>query len=160
VERLANGTRHREAGRQSSRGIARISAVLDVEESWPHGRTPTAPNVRALVGKWRKKIRCGAPRIYGELSKIGMQVSQATMAKYMARPRTRPSPPWRTFLTNHLQQIDAADFFVVPTATYRLLFMLVILAHERRRRLHFWHHRRPVSRWEDEIVGRNHDVQG
>src|SRR5438094_6939692 len=54
----------------------------------------------------------------------------------MARPATRPSQSWRTFLANHVQQIMAADFFVVPTATYRLLFVLVILAHERRRIVH------------------------
>src|SRR5215831_6194833 len=78
----------------------------------------------------------GAPRIHGELLKLGLVVCQATVAKYMARPRTPPSQSWRTFLTNHLHQIAAADFFVVPTATCRLLFVLVILAHERRRVVH------------------------
>jgi putative transposase len=78
----------------------------------------------------------GAPRIHGELLKLGMEVSQATVAKYMPRPPTPPSQTWRTFLANHVQQIAAADFFVVPTATCRLLFVLVLLAHERRRVVH------------------------
>ena len=78
----------------------------------------------------------GAPRIHGELLKLGLDVSQATVAKYMGRRHRPPSQTWRTFLTNHAQQIAAADFFVVPTATCRLLFVLLILAHERRRVVH------------------------
>ena len=75
----------------------------------------------------------GAPRIHGELLKLGMAVSQATVAKYIVRRRRPPSQTWRTFLVNHVGQIVAADFFVVPTATCRLLFVLVLLAHQRRR---------------------------
>ena len=75
----------------------------------------------------------GRARIHGELLKLGIAVSQATVAKYMSRHRRPPSQTWRTFLTNHVGQITAADFFVVPTVTYRLLFVLVILAHQRRR---------------------------
>jgi hypothetical protein len=78
----------------------------------------------------------GAPRIHGELLKLGIEVSQATVARYMTRPRRPPSQTWRTFLANHVGQIMAADFFVVPTATCRLLFVLVILAHERRGIVH------------------------
>src|SRR5262245_41219655 len=89
----------------------------------------------------------GAPRIHGELLKLGLDVSQAAVAKYMARPRTPPSQNWRTFLENHLQQIAAADFFVVPTATCRLLFVLVILAHERRRVVHVAVTDHPTAAW-------------
>ena len=90
----------------------------------------------------------GAPRIHGELLKLGLDVSQATVAKYMARPpMPPPSQSWRTFLTNHLQQLAAADFFVVPTATYRLLFVLVILAHERRRIVHVAVTDNPTAAW-------------
>jgi hypothetical protein len=78
----------------------------------------------------------GAPRIHGELAKLGIDVSQATVAKYMARRQRPPSQTWRTFLANHVHQIVAADFFVMPTATYRLLFVLVILAYDRRRIVH------------------------
>jgi hypothetical protein len=68
----------------------------------------------------------GAPRIHGELLKLGIDVSQASVAKYMSRRRRPPSPTWRTFLANHAAEIMAADFFIVPTVRYRLLFVLVI----------------------------------
>jgi hypothetical protein len=89
----------------------------------------------------------GAPRIHGELVKLGLDVSQATVAKYMARRRRPPSQIWRTFLTNHVHQIVAADFFVVPTATCRLLFVLVILAHDRRRVVHTAVTAHPTAAW-------------
>jgi hypothetical protein len=60
----------------------------------------------------------------------------ASVAKYMIRRRQPPSQTWRSFLRNHIGQIVAADFFVVPTATYRLLFVLILLAHDRRRIVH------------------------
>ena len=89
----------------------------------------------------------GAPRIHGELLKVGIDVSQATVAKYMIRHRRPPSQTWKTFLANHVGQIMAADFFVVPTATCRLLFVLVILAHERRRVVHIAVTDRPTAAW-------------
>ena len=135
VERLANLTRHRQAGDCPRLASPGISAVLDLEESSAHGSTARPSRCgRVLIRKIaHENPLWGAPRIHGELLKLGVQVSQATVAKYMARPTTPPSQSWRTFLTNHVHQIAAADFFVVPTATYRLLFVLVILAHERRR---------------------------
>jgi putative transposase len=75
----------------------------------------------------------GAPRIRDELAKLGIDICQATVAKYMARPERPSSQTWRTFLANHVYQIVAADFFVVPTVTYRLLFELVVLVRHRRR---------------------------
>jgi hypothetical protein len=78
----------------------------------------------------------GAPRIHGELLKLGMDVGQASVAKYMVRRRQPPSQTWRSFPRNHRGQITAADFFVVPTATCRLLFVLIMLAHDRRRVVH------------------------
>jgi putative transposase len=89
----------------------------------------------------------GAPRIHGELRKLGIAVSQSTVAKYMVRRRRPPSQTWRTFLANHVTQIMAADFFVVPTVTYRLLFVLVILAHDRRRVVHVAVTDHPTSLW-------------
>jgi hypothetical protein len=75
----------------------------------------------------------GVPRIHGELQKLGITVCESTVAKYMRRHPRPPSQTWRTFLTNHASQIMAADLFVVPTVTYRLLFVLVILACRPRR---------------------------
>src|SRR5438477_3288854 len=91
--------------------------------------------------------RWGAPRIHGELLKLGIDVCQATVAKYMGRRRQPPSQTWRTFLRNHIGQIVAADFFVVPTATYRLLFVLVLLAHDRRRIRHVAVTAHPTAAW-------------
>jgi hypothetical protein len=68
----------------------------------------------------------GAPRIHGALLKLGIVVGQASVAKYIVRSPNPPSQTWRTFLANHVRQIAAADFFVVPTATCRLLFVLVM----------------------------------
>jgi putative transposase len=88
-----------------------------------------------------------APRIHGELLKLGIDVCQAPVAKYLGRRRQPPSQTWRTFLTNHIGQIVAADFFVVPTATYRLLFVLVLLAHDRRRIRHVAVTDHPTAAW-------------
>jgi hypothetical protein len=89
----------------------------------------------------------GAPRIHGELMKLGIDVRQATVAKCIARWRRPPSQTWRTFLANHVDQIVAADFFVVPTITYRLLFVMVILAHQRRRIVHVGVTAHPTGLW-------------
>jgi putative transposase len=89
----------------------------------------------------------GAPRVHGELLKLGIDVSQATVAKYMSRRRRPPSPTWRTFLANHTAQIVAVDFFVVPTVRCRLLFVLVILSLDRRRLVHLAVTAHPTCAW-------------
>jgi putative transposase len=71
----------------------------------------------------------GAPRIHGELLKLGFELSQATVAKYMVRYRRPPSQTWRTFLKNHAKDLVAADFFVAPTVFFKVLFVFVILSH-------------------------------
>jgi transposase InsO family protein len=89
----------------------------------------------------------GAPRIHGELLKLGIEVAQSTVAKYLRRARKPPSQTWRTFLTNHLEQMASLDFFVVPTATFRVLFVFVVLSHARRRVLHFQVTDHPSQDW-------------
>src|SRR5881296_580596 len=89
----------------------------------------------------------GAPRIHGELLKLGLTVSQATVSKYMIRPRRPPSQVWRTFLRNHAKDLIASDLFTVPTATFRVLFVLVILTHSRRRLVHFNVTEHPTAEW-------------
>jgi putative transposase len=110
---------------------------------------PTVPaDVRTLIRTLSQANPLwGAPRIHGELLKLGLDVSQATVATYMVRRAKPPSQTWRTFLANHLQQLAAADFFVVPTATCQLLFVLVILAHERRRVVHVAVTDHPTAAW-------------
>jgi transposase InsO family protein len=89
----------------------------------------------------------GAPRIHGELLKLGIEISQATVAKYMVpRPGT-PSPTWRTFLRNQAEGIAAIDMFVVASASFRLLYVMVILAHDRRRIIHTAVAEHPTAAW-------------
>jgi hypothetical protein len=102
------------------------------------GRPEVAANIRDLIRRISQANPLwGAPRIHGELLKLGIAVAQSTVARYLPRPRKPPSQTWRTFLTNHLAQTAAIDFFIVPTATFRVLFVFVVLAHERRRVVHF-----------------------
>src|SRR6266849_9874549 len=78
----------------------------------------------------------GAPRIHGELLRLGIEVSQGTVAKYMVRRRGTPSQYWRTFLRNHAEGIAAIDIFVVASASFRLLYVMIILSHDRRKISH------------------------
>src|SRR5208282_4304430 len=89
----------------------------------------------------------GAPRIHGELLKLGIEVSQATVAKYMMRRRGRPSPTWRSFLRNQAIGIAAIDMFIVPSATFRLLFVMLIVAHDRRKIVRFDVTQHPTAGW-------------
>src|SRR5271154_4838 len=89
----------------------------------------------------------GAPRIHGELLKLGIEVSQTTVAKYMARRRGPPSQGWKTFLCNHADEIASIDLFVVPTASFRLLYGLLILQHRRRMLLWLGVTTHPSAEW-------------
>jgi len=73
----------------------------------------------------------GAPRIHGELLELGFTISQRSVARFMLRPRGPPSQSWKTFLANHVADLAAVDFLVVPTATFRILFVFVVLLHHR-----------------------------
>jgi transposase InsO family protein len=89
----------------------------------------------------------GAPRIHGELLKLGIEISQATVAKYMVRRGGQPSPTWRSFLRNQAQGITAIDMFVVASASFRLLYVVIILAHDRRRIVHTAVTEHPTAAW-------------
>jgi transposase InsO family protein len=89
----------------------------------------------------------GAPRIHGELLKLGIDLSQATVGKYMIRPRRPPSPTWRAFLDNHFKDLISIDFFTVPTVSFRILFVFLVLSHDRRRILHFNVTAHPSAQW-------------
>jgi hypothetical protein len=98
------------------------------------GRPAVSREVRELIRRMsRANPLCGAPRIQGELLKLGIDISQATVGKYMARSRKPPSPSWRAFLDNHLKDLVSIDFFTVPTINFRILFVFLILSHDRRR---------------------------
>ena len=110
---------------------------------------------RPIAGETRKLIRemCianplwGAPRIHGELLKLGIKISQATVAKYMLLRPHSPSPSWRSFLRNQALGIAAIDMFIVPSATFRLLFVMLILAHDRRKIVRFDVTQHPTAAW-------------
>src|SRR5713226_2559721 len=114
----------------------------------PEGRPSVSREVIDLIHRMSlANPGWGAPRIHGELLKLGFQLSQATVAKYMVRSRKPPSQTWRTFLENHTKDLVAADFFVVPTVLFRVLFVSVILSHERRRVVHFGVTAHPTAEW-------------
>jgi transposase InsO family protein len=97
------------------------------------GRPRVPAELRALIGEMsRANPLWGAPRIHGELLKLGFDVAQSTVAKYMERRRGPPSQGWKTFLRNHAPHITAIDMFVVPTIGFRLLYGLAIIRLERR----------------------------
>jgi putative transposase len=127
---------------------AGIRALLGVEESMP---TRSARNrdraPRADSADEPRQPSRGAPRIHGELLKLGLTVSQATVSKYIFRQRKPPSQTWRAFLKNHAKDLIAVDFFTVPTATFRILFVLVVLSHDRWRLVHFNVTEHPTAGW-------------
>jgi putative transposase len=112
------------------------------------GRPKINTEVRELIQKMsRENPLWGAPRIHGEVLKLGIDISQATVAKYRVRKAGPPSQSWRTFLDNHVSQLASIDFFTVPTIWFEVLFVFVVLAHDRRRVLHFNVTAHPTAAW-------------
>ena len=112
------------------------------------GRPPVDTEIRRLIRQMQSaNVGWGAPRIHGELRKLGIEVSQATVSKYMVRQRKPPSQTWRTFLDNHTDCIAGIDFFTVPSATFRILYVFVVLSHDRRHIVHFNVTAHPTVRW-------------
>jgi putative transposase len=112
------------------------------------GRPAVAPEVRALIRHMsRANPLWGAPRIHGELQKLGIQIAQATVSKYLGRPNRPPSQTWRTFLDNHMRTLVSVDFFVVPTVMFKVLFVFVVLVHDRRRVVHINVTDAPTAQW-------------
>jgi transposase InsO family protein len=95
----------------------------------------------------RSNVTWGAPRIRNELAKLGIAVAVSSVARYMVRERKPPSPSWRAFLDNHVKDLVAVDFFVAPIATFGGLFGFLVLAHDRRRVVHFNVTARPTAEW-------------
>jgi transposase InsO family protein len=119
---------------------------------WKSRRRPGRPPVSAEI---RELIRTmslanplwGAPRIHGELLKLGIDVGQTSVAKYMTRKRGPPSQGWKTFVRNHADGIAAMDLFVVPTVSFRLLYGLLVMRHSRRRILWLGVTAHPTAEW-------------
>jgi transposase InsO family protein len=112
------------------------------------GRPPIDAEIRTLIRRIaRENPTWGAPRVHGELLMLGFEVAEATVSRYMPLRRKPPSHSWRTFLQNHAKDLVSIDFFVVPTATFRVLYVFLVLEHERRRIIHFNVTEGPSARW-------------
>jgi transposase InsO family protein len=118
-------------------------------KSRSRGGRPKVPiEVRRLIREMSLTNRLwGAPRIHGELLKLGIEVAQSTVAKYMAKRGGGASQTWETFLHNHTAGIAAMDFLIVPTVGFKLLFVLVILRHQRRRLISLSVATNPTAEW-------------
>ncbi len=112
------------------------------------GRPVILREVRDLIRKmcWENP-GWGAPRIHGELLKLGIDIGESSVSKYMLRSRKPPSQTWRTFLENHAKQMVSIDFFTVPTIRFQILYVFLVLAHDRRRILHFNVTTHPTAEW-------------
>ena len=112
------------------------------------GRPRLAKAVQDLIREMSNaNPRWGSPRIVGELAKLGIHVAKATVERYLVRPRKPPSPTWRAFLANHVTDLVSVDFFVVPTVTFKVLFVFIVLAHARRRIVHYNVTEHPTAQW-------------
>jgi putative transposase len=119
-----------------------------LSQSGKPGRPAVAREVRDLIRDMSQANPLwGSPRIVGELRKLGIDVAKSTVEKYRVRHQKPPSPTWKAFLNNHVENIAALDFFTVPTVTFKVLFVLIILAHERRRIVHFHVTEHPTAQW-------------
>src|SRR2546426_8739415 len=112
------------------------------------GRPPVNAEIKALVKRMAAANPLwGAPRIHGELLRLGSELSDRPVSRLMPKRRPLPSQTWRTFLANHVRDLVSLDFFTVPTARLRVLFVLVVLAPHRRRVIHFNVTEHPTARW-------------
>jgi putative transposase len=110
------------------------------------GRPPVSQETRKLIRQMsHENPLWGAPRIHGELLKLGIDIGETS--KYMARGRKPPSQTWRTFLENHIKSMVSVDFFTVPTVRFQVLYVFLVLAHDRRRILHFGVTAHPTAEW-------------
>jgi transposase InsO family protein len=112
------------------------------------GRPAVSCEVRDLIRRMsRENPLWGAPHIHGKLLKLGIGISETSVAKYMVRHRKPPSQTWRTFLDNHVRSLVSVDFFTVPTIRFQVLYVFLVLAHDRRRVVHFNVTAHPTAQW-------------
>src|SRR5262245_2969340 len=112
------------------------------------GRPPVSKETRQLIRKMsRENPLWGAPRIHGELLKLGIDIGETSVGKYLPRRRKPPSQTWQTFLENHVKTMVSIDFFTVPTIRFQVLYVFLVLAHDRRRVVHFNVTAHPTAEW-------------
>jgi hypothetical protein len=130
---------HRQAFRFYWRWLSRRKSI---------GRPRVSAEVRTLIKQMTQANPLwGAPRIHGELLKLGIDISERSVSRLMPKVRNPPSQTWRTFLDSHFRELVSIDFLTVPTATFRVLYVLVVLAHDRRRVVHFNVTKHPTAAW-------------
>src|SRR5260370_12219134 len=112
------------------------------------GRPPVSQEIRQLIRKMsRDNPLWGAPRIHGELLKLGVDIGETSVGKYIVRRRKPPSQDWRTFLENHGKAEGSVDSLTVPTIRFQVLYVFLVLAHDRRRIVHFNVTAHPTADW-------------
>jgi hypothetical protein len=112
------------------------------------GRPKIDRELRDLIQRMCKENPLwGAPRIHGELLKLGFNVAQSTVSKYMLKHPGLPGQSWKTFLRNHANGIASIDFLIVPTIGFRCLYILIVLGHFRRRLVWFGVRAHPTAEW-------------
>jgi transposase InsO family protein len=117
------------------------------------GRPPVSSQIRTLIRTLAQaNPLCRAPRIHGELKKLGSEVSERTVSRILQTVKRPPSQTWKTFLQNHVGEIVAIDFFTVPTICLRVLFVFLVIEHRRRRVLHFGVTEHPTAEWTGQQV--------
>src|SRR3979490_2663573 len=134
---------------RSCGGIERGFGLLVLEISPPTRKRPrVSRELSELIRRMNKENPLwGAPRIHGELLKLGFEIAESTVSKYMIRHRGPPSQTWRTFLRNHADAIAAIDLCVVRTLTFECLFAFLVIGHGRRQLLWFAVTRHPTAEW-------------
>jgi putative transposase len=112
------------------------------------GRPAVSHEIRHLIRRLsRVNPLWGAPRIHGELLKLGIEIGETSVATYMGRHQTPPSQTWRTFLENHVKDLVSVDFFTVPTIRFQVLYVFLVLAHDHRRIVHVNLTAHPTAEW-------------
>jgi hypothetical protein len=126
-----------------------LSPVLDLEDSAGQVRAAGGAKASAQVDGTmsHENPLWGAPKIHGELLKLGIEIGETSVSKYMVRRRRPPSQTWRTFLDNHVKNLVSVDFFTVPTIRFQVLYVFLVMAHERRRIVHFAVTAHPTAEW-------------
>ena len=141
-------TRNRSARHGAAVAPRGLPSLLALEVERPPGRPTVSSEIRELI--YRMSLAnplWGAPRIHGELLKLGIDIGQTSVAKYMVRKRRPPSQGWKTFLRNHADGIAAMDLLVVPTVSFRLLYGLLIVEHSRRQVIWLGVTAHPTAEW-------------
>ncbi len=147
--RVAGDARHRATPHRDRLAAPTLSRSLDAGEPRVSARPASGrqgdpgPDPQNVGGQ----PDLHAPRIMGALGKLGIAVAKSTVEKYRVRPSTPPSPTWRTFLATHAKDLVSIDFFTVATVRFEILFVLIILAHDRRRIRHFNITTHPTAAW-------------